>query len=237
MEKRESWRKRRTKAGAILIAAMLLLGACRVENGSSGEAEYGDAVEPEKSIVLIKAGEAAGSGVLMGSSADGERLMLLTAAHVLEYLADGELPTVIFADGTERSCDGYECSASMDAAVLYLADAALVKQLEKENCFAREDRLRFDNLKDGDDCIAIGCGDGGGKSVCTGEILDNWIYMEDYGQYMLWADVEIRPGMSGGGLFDSEGYFLGILSGGSEDGQLAAVPLSLILSEFHNSLD
>lgn len=237
MGKRERRRGCRTKAGVMLIAVMFLLGACRVDNGSSGEEEYVDVMEPEKSIVEVKAGDAVGSAVLKGSSADGERLILLTAAHVLEHLPDGELPTVILADGTERGCDSYECSASMDAAVLYLADAALVKQLEKENCFAREDRLRFDNLKDGDNCIAIGCGDGEGKSVCTGEILDNWIYMEDYGQYMIWADVEIRPGMSGGGLFDSEGYFLGILSGGSEDGQLAAVPLSLILSEFHNSLD
>jgi S1-C subfamily serine protease len=61
--------------------------------------------------------------------------------------------------------------------------------------------------------------------------------MEDYGQYMIWADVQIHAGMSGGGLFDSEGYLVGILSGGSDDGQTAAVPYSLILSEFHNSLD
>ena len=37
--------------------------------------------------------------------------------------------------------------------------------------------------------------------------------------------------MSGGGLFDRQGHFLGIISGGSEDGELAVVPLSLMLAE------
>ena len=40
------------------------------------------------------------------------------------------------------------------------------------------------------------------------------------------ADAE--PGMSGGGIFDSRGHFLGILCGGDESGQLAAVPISVI---------
>jgi S1-C subfamily serine protease len=60
--------------------------------------------------------------------------------------------------------------------------------------------------------------------------------MEDYGQYMIWADAEVRPGMSGGGLLDQEGRLIGILSGGSQDGELAAVPLSLIL-QFMEDMD
>lgn len=225
---------RRRGVMAAVLTAVLLLGGCGA--GEETQPAEGDEIRPEKAVVQVKAGSSVGSAVLKGGSPDGETLELWTAAHVLETLSDGEQPTVLFADGTERSCDVRGVSDSADVALLTVSDAELVRRLEEEGCFIREDRERFDRLQDGDGCVAIG-GEGEERTVCTGEVLDNWIYMEDYGQYMIWADVRIYPGMSGGGLFDDEGYFLGILSGGSEDGHLAAVPYSLILSEFHKSSD
>lgn len=183
--------------------------------------------EPQRAVVRVKAGNSTGSGVMRRISEDGTRLEVLTAAHVVEALAQGEQPVILLEDGTEWSCAEYICLENMDAAVLFLEEEELLERL-REECLAREDKERYDSLKDGDVCIAIGGGEGSEWSAVTGEILDHWIYMEDYGQYMIWAEVPIHPGMSGGGLFDSEGYFLGILSGGSEDGQLAAVPWSLI---------
>lgn len=231
--KRGGKQRQYLEAAALLAAVLIALGGCGAEEGTPGDT----VIQPEKSVVRVKAGDTTGSAVLRGVSIDGERTILLTAGHVLENLSTEELPTVIFEDGTERLCDGYVSSDSIDVAVLYISDAKLAKKLQQDGCFTLEDMGRFDNLRDGDNCIAIGGGNSEERAVCTGEILDNWIYMEDYAQYMIWAEVKIHSGMSGGGLFDSEGYFLGILSGGSEDGQLAAVPLSLILSEFHNSLD
>lgn len=220
---------------ALLITIAFLFGGCGKE--AEPPSEESTVISPEKSVVQVKAGNTVGSALLRGVNAEGNEIILLTAGHVLENLSAGEYPIVVLDDGTEVPCDSYQNSESTDVAVLTIEDTELAEKLQRENCFIKEDRERFDSMQDGDSCIAIGGDADGGKSVCTGEILDNWIYMEDYAQYMIWAEVEIHPGMSGGGLFDSEGYFLGILSGGSEDGQLAAVPLSLILSEFHNSLD
>ncbi len=188
-------------------------------------------IRPERSVVEVRAGGVVGSAVLWEVSDDGDGIVLLTAGHVVDELRGEELPAVVFPDGEEYICERYERPEGIDVALLFLLEAELAKKLTQEDCFVRVDRERFDSLRDGDGCMAVGSGDSEGAAVCTGEILDNWIYMEDYGQYMIWADVEIRPGMSGGGLFDGEGFFLGILSGGSEDGQLAAVPLSLILAD------
>ena len=38
-------------------------------------------------------------------------------------------------------------------------------------------------------------------------------------------------GMSGGGVFDSNGHFIGILSGMDDQGHLAILPLSVILAQ------
>lgn len=245
---RKQRRQFRIAVGAYLFVVLLSLTACGAEKSHE---ESDNILQPEKSVVQIRAGEVTGSGVLWGAIEDGEKLAVLTAAHVLEELLPqemtegetmtevsyGEMPTVVFADGTERVCDNFLCSETVDAAVLLISDKNLAKKPGQENDFATVDKKRFDALRDGDNCIAIGSGTGEERAVCTGEVLDHWIYMEDYAQYMIWADVEIHSGMSGGGLFDADGYFMGILSGGSEDGQLAAVPLSLILSEFNAYLD
>ena len=37
--------------------------------------------------------------------------------------------------------------------------------------------------------------------------------------------------MSGGGLFDLQGHFLGILCGTDEEGEVAVVPLSILEAE------
>ena len=247
-------RMRRIRAAvkaAICFMVMLLVGCASGENdgANSGsdtiqgetsanrwEQDTNAAEQPEKAIVRVFAGAGSGSGVLRGIAENGQ-LSVLTAGHVLDYLAEGEQVSIGLEDGTEWICDSYERSDTVDVAVLWFSQEELLKRLSEEKRFVQENKAVYDGMKEGDICIAIGCEDETEKSATTGELLDNWIYMEDYQQYMIWVDAPIHPGMSGGGLFSAEGCFLGVLSGGSEDGQLAAVPLSLILSEFHNSLD
>lgn len=237
-------RKAAVKA-VIFFMAVLLSGCASGENGGVKQEELSDnrseqetdaAEQPEKAIVRVIAGAGSGSGVLRGMEKNG-KLSVLTAGHVLDYLTEGEPVSIGLEDGTEWACDSYERSDTVDVAVLWFSQEELLEKLSEGNHFVQESKAVYDSMMEGDICIAIGCEDETEKSATTGELLDNWIYMEDYQQYMMWVDAPIHPGMSGGGLFSAEGYFLGILSGGSEDGQLAAVPLSLILSEFHNSLD
>ncbi len=63
------------------------------------------------------------------------------------------------------------------------------------------------------------------EEAYEGIVLEPMVIIEDYGQYMILAQCEGKPGMSGGGLFDERGYLLGVLSGVNENGQVAAVPL------------
>ncbi len=178
-------------------------------------------------MVQLRAGGLLGSGVICGTEED--RLLILTAAHVLEKAEDAV--AVIFADGECVSADQFECSEMGDFAVVQVT-AGDIPEVTLAQCLcANLDKESFDAAVSGQGCIAMGSRSGVAAEAYEGVILDHWIYMEDYGQYMMWVRAEGKPGMSGGGLFDRQGHFLGIISGGNEDGELAVVPLSLMLAE------
>lgn len=178
-------------------------------------------------MVQIGAGNQLGSGVIYDIEEGAMRI--LTAAHVLEE-AEGSV-SVCFSDGFRVVCDRFSCFEFADAGIIRL-DASMIPE-ENLSRYRKVcvDKERLDAVKPGDGCIVMGSRTGVAAEAYEGTVLDSWIYMEDYEQYMMWVRAEAKPGMSGGGLFDSEGYFLGILSGENEDGELAVVPLSLILAE------
>ncbi len=173
----------------------------------------------------ILAGGLQGSGVIWGASTEG--VLILTAAHVLEEAED--LVRVIFGNGSEAAAEDIQIYEEIDLAILLVPWEDIPENQEKRIYRVRIDKEQFDALQAEDICLAVGFRAGRLEGY-MGKVLDPWIFMEEYGQYMLWAEAEIKPGMSGGGLFDTQGNFLGILSGGSSDSEAAVVPLSVIMS-------
>lgn len=225
--------------GILIVALLLLL----LSSGCAGSGEE-EKEECPAYLVSITAGNMTGSGIVY--SMEEGWVIVLTAAHVVK-----DMPTarpagadttewgpaaeadpgaqISFCDGTKVFCREIIVSELADLALLRIPITRL-KEDQRESCqCVSVDKECFDALRAEDVCRAVGFGPEEKVLQYEGTILDPWIYMEDYGQYMIWAGVEIRPGMSGGGLFDENGYLIGILSGGSEDGELAAVPYSLIL--------
>lgn len=178
-------------------------------------------------MVQIRVDNRLGSGVIFGIHND--ELLILTAAHVIEDAK--EEADVYFRDGYIIGCDKVRISDMADLGILYVdCDEIPQENLQQYLC-ARVDKRKFDALTKGDGCIAMGCRSGVAAEAYEGKILDTWIYMEDYQQYMIWARAPGKQGMSGGGLFDQEGYLIGILSGVNEEDELAVVPLSFVLAE------
>ena len=178
-------------------------------------------------MVRLTVGEFIGSGVIFG--ADEDCLIIVTAGHVLTDAAKGV--QITFVDGWETEAVFFSLSELADLAVLKVPMEEIpAKQLEKYMT-ANVDKSSYDNLKSGDGCIVMGSRSGVAEDAYEGSVLDTWIYMENYGQYMTWVKAAGKPGMSGGGLFDRRGHLLGILSGVSEDGEWAVVPLAMVLAE------
>ena len=178
-------------------------------------------------MVQLTAGGFMGSGVIY--LADENCLVIVTARHVLESAA--EAVQITFADGWETETVDFSLSWLADLAILKVPLREIPAQRLEKYMTANVDKVSCDSLQAGDGCIVMGSRSGVAEDAYEGTVLDAWIYMEDYGQYMIWVKAAGKPGMSGGGLFDRRGHLLGILSGRSEDGEWAVVPLALLWAE------
>lgn len=188
------------------------------ETGSLLEIEIGAASGKERS--------ASGTGVVYGISDD--EIWVITAAHLLEKKADGDLVYIKMGE-TQIECLRWFSAKERDLAFLCFA----IKDVTGNTTFCpvETDKKAYDAMEAGEVVYA--------KGYCQGEIVqyqgtlcDKWIYTEDFAQYLLLAECEVRHGMSGGGLYDASGRFIGMVCGGNEDGELVAVPLNAIQAEF-----
>lgn len=208
---------KRILAGVIVAMAAVMLTAC----GS----QKAEAVSP---IVQITANGISGSGILYEQR--GDNLVIVTAAHVLQA-ADDKVE-IIWADGYVAESNSYTLSQTSDVAFINVSTEAIAKEQLLQYAPVSVDKQRFDNLVEGEEMTLRGIPDSGRIEAVNGTLIYPWIFAEDFNQYMMVISGEILPGMSGGGAFDSAGNFVGILCGVSEEREIAAVPLSIILSEY-----
>lgn len=70
--------------------------------------------------------------------------------------------------------------------------------------------------------------------MMQGQLISPRTYLEDFQTEMLYAKGEAIPGMSGGGIFDAYGTYLGMLTGATLQTEIAAVPAETISQEYEN---
>ena len=65
-----------------------------------------------------------------------------------------------------------------------------------------------------------------------GSVIAPLIYLEDFQTEMFYGKGEAIPGMSGCGVFDDYGNYVGMMTGGTLQGEIAAVPVQVIIVEY-----
>lgn len=65
-----------------------------------------------------------------------------------------------------------------------------------------------------------------------GKVISPYILLEGFGKEMLYGTGNAVPGMSGSGVFDYYGNYLGMVTGGNLLGEIAAVPAQDILAAY-----
>ena len=169
--------------------------------------------------------EGAGSGIIVGKK-DGY-LLVVTNNHVI---ADAQSLSVGFTDGTSAS--GTIKGSDNDA------DLAVVAVKVKDIKAATLKKIKIitlgnsDDLKVGEQAIAIGNALGYGQSVTGGYIsaVNRDVQLTDKTMTLLQTDAAINPGNSGGALLNSKGELIGIntVKYSSEDveGMGYAIPIN-----------
>ncbi len=199
---------------------------------SSKSSAIQEAVEKEKnkemlkkSILQVQTDARLGSGVLWEKLE--EEWIVLTAAHVVDGLQEVDVylvPEEKILPATVELVNG------LDLAFLRVSVALLDEKLEEEY---RAVIQAQDAIEDGTTIYTRGYNSYGELCEFPGKVLEDWIYVEDFDNYMLLCDCKAEAGMSGGAVMAEDGKLVGLVCGENEKGLLAVLPVGVIQSEYH----
>lgn len=181
--------------------------------------------------------EGAGSGFIVAKTKDN--LMIATNNHVV---SDATSLTVGFADDTTAKATVVGTDSSADLAVIS------VKIKDIKDSTASKIKVATlgssDDLKVGEEVVAIGNALGYGQSVTTGVVSakNREVSLTDGTMNLLQTDAAINPGNSGGVLINMDGQVIGINNAKLEDtsveGMGYAIPITTaktILTDLMNA--
>ena len=181
--------------------------------------------------------EGAGSGFIVAKTKDN--LMIATNNHVV---SDATSLTVGFADDTTAKATVVGTDSSADLAVIS------VKIKDINDSTASKIKVATlgssDDLKVGEEVVAIGNALGYGQSVTTGVVSakNREVSLTDGTMNLLQTDAAINPGNSGGVLINMDGQVVGINNAKLEDtsveGMGYAIPITTaktILTDLMNA--
>ena len=181
--------------------------------------------------------EGAGSGFIVAKTKDN--LMIATNNHVV---SDATSLTVGFVDDTTAKATVVGTDSSADLAVIS------VKIKDIKDSTASKIKVATlgssDDLKVGEEVVAIGNALGYGQSVTTGVVSakNREVSLTDVTMNLLQTDAAINPGNSGGVLINMDGQVVGINNAKLEDtsveGMGYAIPITTaktILTDLMNA--
>ena len=175
--------------------------------------------------------EGSGSGIIVGKNDDN--LLIATNYHVVEG-ADTVSVTCIDGETYEATVNGYDEDKDLAVVSVALSDVSddTLDEIEVATIGSSDD------LKVGEQVIAIGNALGYGQSVTTGIVSAKNRKLDENGQAdedsdgtnLIQTDAAINPGNSGGALLNSKGELIGIntVKYSSEDveGMGYAIPIN-----------
>ena len=194
-----------------------------------------DAEKIEISLVQVQVEDAsnnmcknAGTGVVYHVSDTG--IWIATATHVLEEKREADV-IIVTAAGEMVQCHKWSEASDSDLTFLFLEYEAMAQESKPVFVPIKTDKASYDVMTEDTPITAVGYSDGE-LVECRGRLTNAWIYVEDFAQYMILAECEVYPGMSGGGMYDDASNCIGMICGGNEEGELVAVPWHVMQARF-----
>lgn len=179
------------------------------------------------SCVRIQASGHYGSGSIFQIGED--EVIIATNRHVLQYWEEDSYIT--FYNGSRGFARFLGSSQEADVGFLCVPVGSL--PYEELLSFRNVRPARGKAMEEGDGFFMVDMATRADEPVKReGEILSPQVYLEDFKGEMLLGKGEALPGMSGSGVFDGRGNYLGMVTGGTVYGEIAAVPAETIREEY-----
>ncbi len=180
------------------------------------------------SCVRVQANGHYGSGSIIHITE--EEIVIVSNKHVLCYLDENSY--VSFWDENTARVEVIGISETYDLGFAKIRREDLGDCADSYRC-VRADAKIYEKLKKNDTFFMVDiASDMKNPQIYTGEVIEKEKYLQDYEAEMFYGDAYAKPGMSGCGLFDGYGNYIGILSGGTPYVEVAAVGLDKVMAEY-----
>lgn len=197
-------------------------------------------------IVQIHSNGFYGSGTIY--SIEKDYITIISNKHVLEDWNKGTNNYVIFYDGAVTNAELIGLSDSTDLGMIRVDTSELMYEELIHYRSINYDESVYDSLVTDDTVFTIGSDNllkntveddkvsiyginsGIGSSLYSGVLVNSDIYVTNLDRNMIYCYCYAQPGMSGGGIFDGYGHYLGMLTGGTSDDEAVAVRLPDVLA-------
>jgi len=187
------------------IATLLLLSAC-IGCSRQGDGNFNNTFNRAlKSSVTIDSGRLSGSGNIW--KIGKKTITVITASHVID---DKEDITVYFWNGDHASAQIFTNNAENDYCLLTV-------KVDDTKKIDIEEVKPGKNLPESGENIFMVIPDY--NTASAGLVASPETFSEDFNQNVIYCYLDVNEGMSGGGLFDYKGRYLGLLLGGSDEGE------------------
>ena len=182
--------------------------------------------------------EGSGSGIIVGKNDDN--LLIATNYHVVEG-ADTVSVTCIDGETYEATVNGYDEDKDLAVVSVSLSDISddTMDQIEVATIGSSDD------LKVGEQVVAIGNALGYGQSVTTGIVSAKNRKLDENGQAdedsdgtnLIQTDAAINPGNSGGALLNMKGEVVGINSANLASTEVEGMGYAIAISDISDVLE
>ena len=174
--------------------------------------------------------EGAGSGIIIGENES--ELLIVTNNHVV---ASAETVSVEFADGESYDAKVKSVDSSYDLAIVVVPLDEISE--DTKSAIKVANIGSSDDLKVGEQVVAIGNALGYGQSVTTGIVSAKERTTDTNDLPLIQTDAAINPGNSGGALLNINGEVVGINSSKYASTEVEGMGYAIPISEVNEIID
>lgn len=188
----------------------------------------------KETFVRISMSNHYGSGNIFDITED--EIIVISNRHVLEYW--NEESYITFMDGRVAEGELLYLSQDRDVGFLRIPTRQFGYEELLQMRSVKKNQGYYDALNSDESFFVLNItSDIYSPEMHQGTILDKNCYIPDFDTNMIYTKSFGKPGMSGSGMFDTRGAYIGMVTAGTKENELVGIRLPDILQEYRSAME